>query len=359
MLVLLVDIVTHGTLGIFDHLGMSYSKPLNGPGSASFTLALEDLGVAGLRWRDLLAIDGLGVAKTLAYLVDEDDGDVEWFGVAWVAQLNVEQRTVQLQCAGLGSMFAARAKRTDTTWTNADQATIVQDLLEEAQAGVRRDLFVHNVLTPTGILRTRTVPATERHYCGDLITEMGQWINGYDHRYEALWTGGGDPPTHQFNLIFPAPRFTPIATLIATGELAITSWTVDGTTIATDVDAIGNQVVVTVSQPTPLTTYPGIDRSVTHSSTIETATLTAWGQRALQAGTFPRQSGTFRALLGPDDDLPCTTGDTIRLIETDLVGIDAVMTVSQTDVTQAGSGRVVNYTVVDPNTLLRTAEQAL
>lgn len=356
MLLLLVDVVTRGVLGIFDHLGASFSSQLNAPGTAQVVLSLEAKGTAGLRWRDALAIDGLGVAKTFAYLVNETNGDVDWWGLAWQAPLNVQERTVELQCAGIHSLFAARAKRTDTTWTNADQATIVHDLLVEAQTGTRRDLYVDATIAATGVLRTRTVLGSERHYFGTLISEMATWLDGYDYSYDALWTGGGDPPTHAFSMRYPAPRITPMATLIATGSVAITSWVVDGTTVATDVDSVGNQLVVTETQVPALTTYPAIDRSVSHSSSTETANLSQWALRALAAARQPQQGGTFRALLGPNDSIPVRPGDAVRLVETDIIGMDATMVVTQMNVAQAGVGRVVDYTVVDPTTLARTAD---
>lgn len=356
MLLLLVDVVTRSVLGTFDHLGASFSSQLNAPGTAQVRLSLEAKGTAGLRWRDALAIDGLGVAKTFAYIVNETNGDVDWWGLAWQAPINVEERTVELQCAGIGSLFAARAKRTDTTWVNTDQATIVHDLLTEAQTGTRRDLYVVATIAATGVLRTRTILGSERHYYGTLVSEMAAWLDGYDYSYDALWSGGGDPPTHAFSMRYPAPRVTPLTTLIATGNVAITSWTVDGTTVATDVDSIGNQLVVTETQAPALTTYPAIDRSVSHSSSTETANLSQWALRALAAARQPQQAGTFRALLGPNDPITVRPGDAVRLVETDIVGIDATMVVTQMNVSQAGVGRIVDYTVVDPTTLARTAD---
>lgn len=360
MLLLLVDVITRGVLGIFDHLGAGYSKQLNAPGSAQINLALTAKGTAGLSWAENIAIDGLGTAKTFGYLVNEDSGDVEWWGLVWAAPINVASRTVQLQCSGIGSLLSARAKRTDSTWTNTDQATIVAALLAEAQSGTRRDLYIDaSGIAATGVLRSRTILGAERHYFGQLIAEMANWLNGYDFRYDAQWTGGGAAPIHQFVLLYPAPRNTPVATLIATGTgtVALTGWNIDGTSVATDVDAIGNQLVVTETQVPALTTYPAIDRSVSHTSVTETANLSQWGQRALAAARTPRQSGTVRALLGPADTPPAQPGDPVRLVESDLVGIDATFVVTDMTVAQAGVGRLVDYTLVDPSTLTRTAEE--
>lgn len=358
MLLLLVDIVSRSVLGIFDHLGASYSQQLNQPGSAQVRLALTADGPAGQTWAERVGFDAAGVAKTFAYLVNEVTGDVEWWGVPWGADIAVDGRTMQLRCSGVGSLFAARAKRVDTTWTNTDQATIVKALLDEAQTGTRRDLYIDTVsgIVATGILRTRTILGAERHYIGELIAEMSAWIDGYDFRYDAAWTGGGTAPTHVFNLLYPAPRTSPVTTLIATGPISITSWKIDGLTVATDVDAIGNQLVATETQPVPLLTYPAIDRSVTHSSTTELATLSKWALRYLAAATKPRQSGTFRALLGDHDRPPVQPGDAVRLVETDLLGVDATMVVTDMRVAQAGTGRIVDYTLADATTLVRTNE---
>lgn len=354
MLLLLVDIATREVRGIFDHLGASFSKQLNAPGSASVTLALDAAGYGSADWRTAIGLDGIGCAKTFAYLVNEANGDVDWWGVVWSAPINVDERTVTLRCGGVATILAARAKRADTSWVTTEQATIVSDLLTEAQTGTRRDLYISHSLSATGITRSWLVLGAERHYFDALISEVSELTNGFDFRYDAAWTGGGDPPTHSFALLYPAPRTTPVTTLIATGNISITSWEVDGTTVATDVDVTGNQIVVTRSQT--LASYPGLDRSVSRSSENRTANLEAWGDRTLAAATKPRQSGTFRALLADTDSPPAQPGDAVRLIETDLIGIDGTYIVTDMRAAQAGTGRIVDYALADPTTLVHTSE---
>jgi hypothetical protein len=345
VLVLLVDVVPFRVLGLYDHLGMRYSLALNGAGSANWTGAIKD-------WKTQLG--GLA-ARTFCYLIDEKQTtpSVEWWGMLWESNANVQQGTVEFAAAGIQSVFERRTVRADLTYNNTDQQAIVADLLLRAQQGTNADLHVDTTqMQPTGVLRQRNYLALERKRFGSLVQDLSQVINGFDYRFDATWTGGGAPPVQTAVMTFPAPLTVPNKTIVARGNVTFLDLVVAAENIVTTVDGFGNNDLrYTNSQSLPA--YPELDGAVNYTSVIDVAVLTEHVNRELTANQTPSITARVQVLVPQGQPLPATPGDCVRIIEADL-GFDEVMIVTDVTVELHGAGRTATIGLAQPTALVRS-----
>lgn len=350
MLVLLVDVVPRRVLGLFDHLGSKYAAQLNGAGSGTFTVAIP-------QWRDLLTQSGMGVARTFLYLVEEStpSPSIEWWGMVWDADADVQARTVQLAASGIQTVLERRTLRRDLSFAQQDQTTIAAALIAEAQTGASRDLYIETAgLVATGIKRDRTYLGIERPRLGTLLQQLAAVIDGFDYAFDAVWPGGGTPPRHLMGMTYPAPRTTPVTTIVARGNTTLLQVTITGTNMTSDVDGFGNNDLRTTDSA-PIPGYPAFDGAVNLSTVVQAATLTQAAQRLLAANGAPRVAAKVRVLVPAGQPMPVRPGQCVRLLEVD-TGFDRIMIVSDLSVEQAGAGRQATVGLVEPASLARSDE---
>jgi hypothetical protein len=273
----------------------------------------------------------------------------------WGAQINVQAHTVQLSAAGVQTVLERRTNRADLTYTQQDQATIVRDLVGRAQTGPSRDLHIDTSgVAPTGVLRDRTYIGTERKRFGQLISDLSAVINGFDYRWDAFWTGGGAPPTHELALVYPAPRTAPALTVVARGNVTLAQVTITGTNITSDVDGIGAQDLRTLDHA-DVPGYPALDSAVNHTSVVIASTLDEAAQRLLQANGAPRVTMRLTILVEQGRHLDLLPGQAVRLLEVD-TSFDRLMVVTDVSIQNAGAGTTADVSLVEPSTLERTDE---
>jgi hypothetical protein len=347
--VLLADALTMRVLGLFPHLGVHYSLTLNGPGSATWVVSVP-------AWNDLVAA-GMGVARTWVYIVDEqtDDERVEWWGLLWAATISPQAHTVQLAAAGVQTVLERRTNRADLTYTQQDQAAIARGLVDQAQTGASRNLHIDTSgVGNTGVLRDRTYVGVERKRFGQLLSDLSAVINGFDYRFDAYGSGGGVSPTHQLALVYPAPRTSPVLTVVARGNVTLAQVAIVGTNIVSDVDGIGAQDL-RVTDHLDVPGYPALDGAVNHTSVVVAATLDEAAQRMLQANNAPRVTMRLTVLVGAGEHLDLLPGQAVRLLEVD-TAYDRLMVVTDVSVQNAGAGLTADVSLVEPSTLERTDE---
>jgi hypothetical protein len=350
MRVLLMDVLPQRVLGLFDHLGLTYSTQLNGPGSCTFVVSAAD-------WRALLD-QSFGVGRTYVYVIDEtvETPAVEWWGMIWDFAAVPEQRTVQLAAAGIQTVLERRTLRYDLAYAAQDQSVIARDLVVRAQQGTDRQLWIDTPAHPTGVLRDRTYVGLERKRYGELLGQLAAVINGFDYRFEAQWAGGATPPTQQLAISFPAPRLDPLVTIVARGNVTITQVAGTATNMVAAVDGIGAQDLrVTRTGSTP--GYPPLDGAVSHTSVIEAATLEQHADRQLAANSQPRVTVSMVVTVEPGQGMPVASGMAVRLLDVDHA-FDRVMVCTDVTVSQVGVGRQASVSLVEPPALARSDEAA-
>lgn len=321
----------------------SWSSALNGPGSASVKVPLTRYGAnAGSAAAPFVA------ASTL-YIV-EDDGSVAWWGVAWSADVDPEGRTITFDCAEIHSVLARRVLRRDLPFAQVDQADIAVALVTEAQTGTDRDLRIDTSLVgPTGVLRDRNYLGVERPNLGELLGSLASVINGFDYDFPADWPGGGTAPTPRLRLDYPRQGRVLSQPLVATGPVILRSLSYNGTEMASDVDAVGDQAL-TVPQTSSglLAGRPALDSVVSRSTVKVNATLAEHAASWRADHDEPARSAQVEVALEPADALGVRVGDVVRLIEMDSVGLDAPFLVTGVSTNVAGAGRLVSLALSWP-----------
>jgi hypothetical protein len=98
-----------------------------------------------------------------------------------ITSCHIVDRNATITAPGLLAYLGYWLRDSDFTASNVDQATIVQQLVDQWQAqAYGNDGIVTTALTPTGVLRTLNLLGVDGKYIDAVVTTMGQRDNGFD-----------------------------------------------------------------------------------------------------------------------------------------------------------------------------------
>lgn len=280
---LLADVLTNSLLAELPFESASYSHVLNAPGAFSGTLGLKQ--PASLQ--NVLATS-LNYGKVALYV--ERDGVIVWGGMLWGDAPDFDAGTLEIRGEGWHSYFRRRVLRARKVYVQQDQTTqIAKDLIDYAQgvAGGNVGVVTADALA-TGVLRDRTYEAYERKSIGEAIEQLAAVDGGFDFRYDSAYSGVNIAT--RFLTQFPnTGRNT---SLVFEGQLSSMKVTRDGTSLATNVDAMGAgegnlRLIATVSDPSLIGVYPVLDDVVSNTDVSILATLDGYARQRLTRGKAP------------------------------------------------------------------------
>lgn len=282
---LLADALTNSLIEELPFESASYSHVLNAPGAFSGTLSLKQ----PLSLQNVLATS-LNYGKVTLYI--ERDGALVWGGMLWTDQPDFDAGTLEIRGEGWHSYFRRRVLRARKVYTAQDQTTIATDLLNWAQDATANPGGSIGVWTldalATGVLRDRTYEAYERKSIGEAIEQLAAVDNGFDFRYETLYSSG--IPGKRFLVQYPnTGRNT---ALVFEGQLSSMKVTRDATAMATNVDAMGAgegdaRLIASVSDPSLIGVYPKLDEVISNTDVSILATLDGYARQRLKRGKTP------------------------------------------------------------------------
>jgi len=197
---------------------------LSGPGSITVSSSVDTLDPAGAaRLINLLATPcELWVRRSTSSTV---------IAAGNVTGVAVEGRQLTITASGLLSYLAYWLRDSDYTATAVDQATIVQQLVDQWQAQpYSHDGIVTTALTATGVTRNLTIAGRDGKLILPLVVEMGGRDNGFDLSV--------DPETRQLRMWSPR-RGNDLTSSVIIDARSIAKanirWTVAPGTVATEV----------------------------------------------------------------------------------------------------------------------------
>jgi hypothetical protein len=284
---LLTDVLNPGVrLAELPFESATYTHVLDAPGAFSGTMGLQQPAkLAGVLAEQLQ----LGQVS----LWVERDGVIVWGGILWTSDADIDAGTITYAGEGWHSYFRRRVLRARKVYVQQDQTTqIAKNLIDYAQSFLGGSISVDTSgVQATGVLRDRTYESYERKNIGEAVDQLAAVENGFDFRYDSAYTTGGDLSVRFLTSYPPTGRHTEIVLEVGK-QLAALGIKTDGTSLATNVDAIGAgegdiKLLATVSDPGLLGVYPMLDDVVSFTDVSVQATLTGHARKRLSQGASP------------------------------------------------------------------------
>lgn len=170
---------------VYDDL--TYTDELNRPGSA--TLACP-IGAMSDAVKERLADPALYPSEVWIYR----DSDLVWAGP--IETVAVSDQKVQIGCTGLAGYLWRMGLTTDLAFEQIDQFSIAAGLVNHHQALLYGDFGIETGRVGTsGVLRDRTYSRDELDPVGEMLTQLGAVIDGFDWHV--------DPDSRQLVLEYP------------------------------------------------------------------------------------------------------------------------------------------------------------
>lgn len=347
--VLVTDLLTGKILGELPVISASWSHVRNAPGSLDATLAISQPDDVITSLGSVIPDDA---AK--AGMVITRDGTIVAGGPWWTWDADLGAGTLNLHGQGWHSYVRRRTLRTDLSYTDQDQTSVIAKALVDAtQTTGQAPVISTSDVVASGQLRDRTYNAADRNNLGQLLEDLAAVEHGFAFRYDTV--RDGDLIKGRFLTGPESGRRTPL--VFATGK-NITKLTVqgDGTAVVTHVDGVGagtgSQAIRTTQANAGLIgVYPLLDDVVSHTDVTVASTLAAYARNRLARGKAPAVLPRVNVDPAADPILGSyVVGDVVRVrAGYGLVALDDLFLLTQIDGSLDQSGEKVSLTFASAN----------
>lgn len=183
---LFADLLTNEVIGELPLTGVNFTQQLNTAGSFSGHLLLS-----GVNAFDFNVDAATTPARTALYV--DRDGVLVWGGVVWRRSYSSAAQTVELQAQEFESYFQHRFVSATATFTNADQLTIAQTLITNAQAATGGNIGVAVGSETSGVLMSRTYYGYELKNVYQALQDLSRNTNGFDFNISVAYDVNKNP----------------------------------------------------------------------------------------------------------------------------------------------------------------------
>ena len=192
---LFADLLTNQVIGELPLTGVSATQQINSIGSFRGTLLLSGVDA------DKLNVEAATIPGRTAIYVDRD-GVLVWGGILWGRHYASDTQTIEFQAQEFESYLQRRLILTSQTFTNVDQFTVVESLINTAQAATNGNIGIIVPTTLSGVLITKTYNDYERKNLYQAILDLSKKDSGFDFHIEVAYDGGYQP-TKTLVLAYP------------------------------------------------------------------------------------------------------------------------------------------------------------
>jgi hypothetical protein len=313
----MVDIVHGGVMTELPLRGVTFTRPLSGPGSFTGVLDLGDPRLSAL---DPITCTVPG--RTAVYV--DRDGTLVWSGILWLRTYDSTSRALTLQASEFESYFARRLVTATYSPTAVDQFTVAQALITTAQAVAGGSVGVIVLATTCGVPISHTWNGYELKTVQTALKDIGTVAGGFDWSFDPSYVAG--VPTTTFSTFYPA-KGTPNATNGVLFEMPgnVVSYTLpeDATTLDVTSYYSGSgtaaaQLETSITDAPLVGVYPLLESVTSDSSILDLPTLVKAAQAENAAAAYPTSLLTLVVRADQDPVLGAYgTGDQIRVRITD------------------------------------------
>jgi len=249
---LFADLLTNQVIAELPLTAVNFTQQLNAAGTFTGSMILTDSSEATMN-----VINGTIPARTALYV--DRNGVLVWGGVIWSRDYNSETQHIVLTAREFESYFERRVISTTQAFTNIDQFSVVQTLVNQAQAVTNGNIGVATDTSTSGVTVSRTFYNYELKNVYQAILDLsrgglnGATQYGFDFNINVAYDVNGNPSKSLYLAVKAGTRYS------ATNQSAPLFEFPSGNVISYDYPEDGlltaNKVYVTGagSQVTPVT----------------------------------------------------------------------------------------------------------
>jgi hypothetical protein len=331
--VLLCNATDDTIIGELVPTSLTFTETLNDPGTATITAALN---TSKLKIPEL--------APLLQSIFVLRDGVPVWGGILWAYSMDVANNAVTLSCSGFTSLLNRRRMRATKKYVSTDQALIVKDIVDTAQAISGGDMLIDtSPIVAVGRTRDRTYYDYERKNIGEAIEQLSDVRDGFDYAIRPAYVAG--VLTRRMTVNYPNTGRKTTIVLDAGSNVDLLTATSDATQMTTVQHVKGegdgaDALLVTATNAPLLNVYPMVENLYVANDVKITATLDDYAQRGLDLGKRPVIIPTVNLDGGVEPRIGSyTVGDQVRVRAAyGLLDIDDTFRITSAKVTVADVG---------------------
>jgi hypothetical protein len=288
---LFADLRTNAILAELPLTGVTFSQVLNSPGALNARLMISDVR------ENQYDIQGSTIPARTALYVDRD-GVLVWGGIVWLRRYDSQTQTIDLTAREFDSYWENRRIAVSDAFTNVDQLTVVQDLINTAQSASGGDIGIIVPTNTSGILVTRVFYGYELKDLYGAIKDLSTSDQGFDFNVDVSYDVT-NTPIKKLDLGYPARGKTysptdPSALVFEfPGNLVAYEYPEDGMTTANVMYGIGpgsneGKLIATASIPGQIAAgWPLLEDSASYNDTYDATLLGNITQAEVLAKRIP------------------------------------------------------------------------
>jgi hypothetical protein len=192
---LFADLRTNDILAELPLTGVTFTQVLNSPGTLNARLQISDLR------EQRYDIAGSTIPARTALYVDRD-GVLVWGGILWFRRYNSETQSLEFTAREFLSYFERRRIAVNQAFTNQDQLTVAQTLVNTAQAATGGDIGIIVGTETSGVLISRVFYSYELKDLYSGVKDLATADNGFDMNIDVQYDVDNNP-TKILRLSYP------------------------------------------------------------------------------------------------------------------------------------------------------------
>ena len=321
--VLICDSTTDIALGEVPAITITYGEVLNGAGAASVEIPLNT--PAG-------NISALAPLQQSIFVLR--DGVPVWGGILWAYSMDAAANKATLSCTGFMSLLNRRRMRATVKYEGIDQALIVKDFVDVAQALSGGNMLIDTSdVVAVGKTRDRTYYDYERKNIGEAIEQMSDVRDGFDYAIRPAYVAGA--LTRRMTVTYPNTGRNTNIVLDTGSNVDLMSVTSDATQMTTVQHIKGegdgaNALLATATNAALLNVYPMVESLFAAQDVKQQSTMDDYAQRGIDLGKEPVVIPTVQISGESDPQIGSyITGDHVRVVANyGLLNIDATFRIT-------------------------------
>jgi hypothetical protein len=181
---ILADLLTNSILLELPFKGASFSRKLNGAGSATFVFQLDSSG-----YDNQTILDSTIPGRTAIYV--ERNGALVWGGILWTRMYESEGKTLQYTAQTFESYLYKQIVESTQAFVNVDQRNILAAMISNMQAKPYSNIGIIVPTTfPTVVKRTTTFWDYEVWSYGKVAENLVGYDDGFDYTIDVGYNAG-------------------------------------------------------------------------------------------------------------------------------------------------------------------------
>jgi len=317
--ILFSDLLTGQINAEIPVTGVALTRQINSAGTASFHVLVSDVNSGKYN-----IVNATQPGRTQVWI--DRNGVLVFGGIIWNRSYTSSNQTLTITAQEFESYFAHRYITTTQVFNNVDVFTIVQTLVNQAQAVTGGNIGVVVPTNLSGVTASKTYYSYELRSVAAAITDLAKANNSFDWAITYAYDGGGTPVktlslgSPRLGTAYSASNLSAPVLEFPSGNILDYEYPEDGTIAANTVYAIGagsneGKLIGTATSSAQLTAgWPLLEVTANYTDIADSTLLGNLASGQLKAVLNPPV--TMKVVLNPSVDPVYGTynlGDDVRL----------------------------------------------